>query len=58
MGQLKSTRFYVLWVKGETHDQVARDANKLRLKEAEVLTRMIPERLQRKRRRDDDDDSI
>jgi hypothetical protein len=56
VGQLKLTRFYVLWVKGETHDQVARDANKLRLQEAEVLTRMAPERLQRKRGREEDDD--
>lgn len=38
------------------HDQVAHDANKLRLKEAEVLTRMAPKRLQKKRQRDDEDD--
>ena len=27
VGQLKPTRFYVLWVMGEMHDQVARDAH-------------------------------
>jgi len=48
----------VLWVKGETHDQVAHDANKLRMKEAEVLTRMAPQRLQRKRQREDADEEV
>jgi len=56
VGQLKPTRFYVLWVAGETHDQVAHDANKLRMKEAEVLTRMAPQRLQRKRAREEEDE--
>ena len=56
MGQLKPTRFYILWVKGETYDQVACDVNKLRLKEAEVLTRMAPQRFLRKRPQDAKDD--
>jgi len=48
----------VLWVKGETHDQVAHDANKLRMKEAEVLTPMAPQRLQRKRQCEDADEEV
>jgi hypothetical protein len=41
-------------VSGEYHDQVFRDTNKLRLKEAEALTRMAPQRLHRKRAREED----
>ena len=56
VGQHKPTRFFVIWVEGEPHDQAPRDANKLRIKEAEALTRMAPQRLQKrgdKRNRDD-----
>jgi hypothetical protein len=56
VGQKKTTEFYVLWVDGETHDTVSRDTNKLRMKEAEVLTRIAPQRLARKRSREENDE--
>ena len=56
VGQLKLTHFYVLWVAGETHDQVAHDANKLHIKEVDALTCVAPTRLQRKWGRNESDE--
>jgi hypothetical protein len=58
VGQQKPTRFYVLWVAGQPQDEAPHDANKLRMTEAEALTRMEPKRLLKKvvKKVDDDDD--
>ena len=55
VGQIKPTRFRVLWVAGEPQDQAAHDANKLRMTEAQALTVLEPKRIQKgvKRKRTD-----
>jgi hypothetical protein len=39
----------VIWVANEPHDQAPRDANKLRIKEAEALTRIDKSRFERRK---------
>ena len=50
-GQEKETRFYVLWVEGEKQDEAPRLMRNSRISEAEALTRLDPERIERGRKR-------
>jgi len=48
-GQTKKTEFRVLWVEGEPHDEAPRLSNKTRMSEAEALTQLDSQRLQKKK---------
>ena len=48
-GQTKKTEFRVLWVEGEAHDEAPRLSNKTRMSEAEALTQIDSQRLQKKK---------
>jgi len=47
-GQKKETRFRVLWVESDAHDEAPKLANKSRMTEAQALTTIDQKRLHRK----------
>ena len=49
--QEKETRFYVLWVEGEKQDEAPRLMRNSRISEAEALTRLNSERIERGKKR-------
>lgn len=48
IGQKNKTRFRVLWVEGDAHDEAPKLANKSRMTEAQALTTIDRKRLHRK----------
>lgn len=51
LGQAKETRFYVLWVKGDTQDEIAMLMREKRITATLAMTQMDPSRLERSKKR-------
>ena len=50
LGQFKETRFYVLWVKGDTQDEIAMLMREKRINAMTAMTEIDPSRLEKQRR--------
>jgi hypothetical protein len=55
---MKKTEFRVLWVRGDAHDEAPRLSNKTRMSEAEALTQLDSQRLQKKKMDKKDDANV